>query len=77
MSSIVYCIMDNYVCDDYLCFLKTRLRVTITGQGFENRTYNDVSVISITELLINIISFHGFLNNMNSAVIFSCYRKIG
>ena len=63
LSSIVYFIMDNFVCVDYLCFSETKIHVTCKGQEFENRTYNDVSGIGINELLMNIISCHGFLNN--------------
>ena len=40
--SIVYYILDNYVCVDYLCCPEAKPRVTNKGQGFENRTYNDV-----------------------------------
>ena len=54
---------------DYLCCPKTKLHVTSKGQGFENRAYNPVSGIGIPELLMNIISCDGFLNNTKSAVI--------
>ena len=60
LSLIVYSIMDTYVCFNYLCCIKTKLRITSKGQGFENRTYNYVSGIRITELLMNIILCHGF-----------------
>ena len=76
LSSIVYFIMKKYACVDYLCCPETELHVTSKGQGFENRIYNAVSRIGITELLMNIISFHGLVKNTKSAVILSCYRKI-
>ena len=38
LGSLVYFIMDNYVCVDRLCFLQTKLHATSKGQGFENRT---------------------------------------
>ena len=62
LISIVYCIMDNFACVDCICCTKTKLCVTCKGQGFENRTYNDVSGIGTTELLMNIILCHGFVN---------------
>ena len=49
LISIVYCIMDNFVCVDYLCCPETKPHVTSKCQGFENRTYNAVSGISIPE----------------------------
>ena len=42
--------MENYVCVYYLCFPQTKLHVTSKGKGFENREYNAVSGIGITEL---------------------------
>ena len=66
--------MKNYVCAYYLYFPQTKLHVA--NKGFENITYNDISGISIPELLMNIISCHGFVNNMTSDVILSCRRKL-
>ena len=34
LSSIVYYIMEHYVCVDYLCCLQTKIDVTNKGQGF-------------------------------------------
>ena len=42
LSSIVYCIMENFVYVDYLCCPETKLHVTSKVQWFENRTYNAV-----------------------------------
>ena len=68
-SSVVYCIMKNYVCAYYLYFPQTKLHVA--NKGFENITYNDISGIGIPELLMNIISCHGFVSDTKSAVILS------
>ena len=76
LSSIVYFIMDNYVCVNYLCFPKTKPYVTNKFQVFENRPYNAVSRIVVPELLMNVILRHGFLNNTNSGVTLSCCRKL-
>ena len=76
LSSIFYCIMENYVCVDYLCCPQTKLNVKNKGQGFENMIYNAVSGIGIPELFMNIISCHEFVNNTKSAVIFSCCIKL-
>ena len=56
LSSVVYCIMDNYLCADYLCLHQAKL--SLENKGFENTTFNDISVIGISELLMSIISWH-------------------
>ena len=67
LISVVYFIIDNYVCTDYLYCPQTKLNVS--NKWFENTTYNDISVIGIPELLMNFISYHRFANNTKSAVI--------
>ena len=59
-SSVVYCIMNNYVCAYYLYFPQNKIHVA--NKVFENKTYNDISGIGIPELLMNIISCHGSTN---------------
>ena len=45
LGSVVYCIMDNYVCADYLCLQKDKL--SLENKGFENIRFNDISGIGI------------------------------
>ena len=47
LSQVVYCIMENYACADFLCCLQTKLH--LKNKGFENTTYNDISGIGIHE----------------------------
>ena len=49
--------------------------INIANKGFENTTYNDILGIGIIEILMSIISCHGFVNDTDSAVIFS-YRRL-
>ena len=72
--SVGYCILDNDVCADYICCPQTKL--CVSNEGFENTTYNNVSVIGILELLININSCNDFVNHTKCAVIFSCCSKL-
>ena len=74
LSSVVYCIINNYGCADYLCCHKNKLHVA--NKGFENTTYNDISGIGIPELLMNIISCRGFVNNTKSDAILSYRSKL-
>ena len=50
LSSVVYCIMDNYACDDYLCCQQSKLRVENRGFKkqniqlyFRNRNYRTIN----------------------------------
>ena len=40
LISVVYCIMDNYFCDDYLCC--QRAKTHFENKIFENNTLNDI-----------------------------------
>ena len=59
-----------------MCCPQTKLNVTSKVKGFENITYKTVSVIRIPELLTNIISCHGFVNNTELSVILSCRIRL-
>ena len=45
LSSVVYCIINNCLCADYRCCLKTKLHVP--NKIFRNTKYNDISIIGI------------------------------
>ena len=72
--SYFYCIIDNYVCADYLCCPKNKLQVE--NKWFEKTTYNDISGIGIPKLFMNIISCHVLMIDKKSALIFSCCNKL-
>ena len=59
--SVVYCIINHYVCADYLCCPQTKLNVA--NKIFENTTINDISETGIIELLISIVSCHVFVKD--------------
>ena len=66
--------MEKYVFPNYICLHQTKL--SFENKIFESTTFNNISVISIPELLITIISCHGFDNDIKSTVILSWYRKM-
>ena len=74
LRSVVYCILDNYVCVDYMCFPQTKIHITIKGQGFLKRTYNAVLGNGFPEIIMNIISCNLFLNSTKSDIILPCCR---
>ena len=44
-------------------------QISVTNKGYENTTLNDISGIIFPELVMNIMSCHGFVNENNSTVI--------
>ena len=57
LYSIIYGIIEQYVCVDYLCLQQGLLYLKI--DGFENTTFDNIPGIYITEVLMNIMSYHG------------------
>ena len=76
LSSVVYFVMDNYICAGYLCFPYKNLMFIFEIKYLKHTTYNAFSVIVIAELLMNVISCHGFVKHKKSDVIFSCCSKL-
>ena len=66
---VPYYLIDNYVCIDYLlCQSKTLSRISyniISGKT----SFNILLGIGITELLLNLLSCHGFTEKPNETVI--------
>ena len=63
VSCVVYNVIDNCVCIEYLlCQSKTLSSISC------NQTFKD-TIFSITELLLNLLSCHGFMKKPNSTVI--------
>ena len=74
LGSVIYCIMENHLCADYLCLKQDK--IYLEQKGFENTTSNDILGIAIAELLMNIMSCCGFVKNNKTAVILSFHRKL-
>ena len=74
LGSVVYFIIQNYIYVYYLWLKQAKLYSA--HKGFENTTFNDILGIRISELLINIMSCHGFVNDKKSTAILSCSRKL-
>ena len=73
LGSVIYWIMDNYLCVDYLCLQQAK--IYFAHKIFENKIFNNIQ-IDISELLMNIMSCHGFVNDNNSTVILSWHKNV-
>ena len=66
LSCVVYNLTYNYVCIDYLlCQLKTLCGISI-NPTFKETSFNLLLGIGIPELLMNLVSCHGFMLKSNS-----------
>ena len=62
-------LIHNYVCIDYLLCQSKTLRYISRNTKFKDTSLNLLLGIGITELLLNIVSCHGFTKKPNSTVI--------
>ena len=64
LSCLIYTIIDKYVCIDYLGSEKSKLsylKIGCTGSNKHNGLdYKNVLGIGIPDLLLNLLSYHGF-----------------
>ena len=73
LSCIIYTIIINYICIDYLGSESKKLNELRLGSGGSykhvNKSYDNLLGIGIPYLLMNLMSCHGFLKNKDSVVI--------
>ena len=72
LSCVLYSVIDNYVWIDYLCCHSKTLRIISSDRIFEEASYNGLLGIGIPEVLMNLISWHGFTKKKNSTVMLVC-----
>ena len=73
MSSVIFSIIRNYAYIDYLASqLKMFSEIPVCSGGdskLGDKTIDRILGIGIQDLLMNLISCHGFLKNINSVVV--------
>ena len=79
LSCVIYTIISNYVCNDYLACEKKIGELPVSFGGnfkHENKSYDKILGIGIPNLLMNLMSFHGFLKNINPIVVLKCPKRM-
>ena len=70
----------NYVCIDYLACQSKKLSEIPIGSGGGSKhgetNFDKILGIGIPYLLMNLMSCHGFLNNMNYIFILKCPKSM-
>ena len=69
LSCVVYSLIDNYVSIYYLSCQSKTLSSISSKPTFEDTSFNISIVIGILELLLDVVSCHGFMKKTNSTVI--------
>ena len=76
LSCVIYSVIENYFCIDYIsCHSKT-LIVISSDKIFEEASYYGLIGIGIPSLLINLVSCHEFMKKTNSTVILVCQYRL-
>ena len=61
LSCVVYTLIDNYICIEYLLFKSKTLCDISSNPTFKGTSFDLLLSIGIPELLLNLISCHGFI----------------
>ena len=70
IGSVIYTIINNYICIGYMIMMQDNL--SNHDNNFKNTKLNNVSGLGIPDVLMNIMSCHGFLQPSISKVILTC-----
>ena len=80
LSCVIYTIISNYVCIDYLGSESKKLSELALGSGggfkHEEKSHDKILGIGIPDLLMNLMSCHGFLKNKNPVVILKFPKRM-
>ena len=69
LSCVVYTIIEKYFCIDYLSYQSKTVSTTLWNPTFKDKSFKLLLGIGITELLLNLLSFHGFIKKPNPTVL--------
>ena len=80
LSCVIYTIIIDYICIGYLAYeskILSELPLDIGGIfKHGHKSYEKILGIGIPYLLMNLMSFRGFLKNKNPVVILKCPKRI-
>ena len=71
---LICAIIDEHICLEYLGLLLETL--SKHNDNFKNSKFNNLSRLGITDILINIISCHGFDKSSISTAILTCRNSL-
>ena len=75
LSCVLYTLIKNYVWIEYLLFQSKKLSGISSNPIFKDTGFKLLLGISIPELLLNLLSCHGFMKKPNSRVILNRWSR--
>ena len=66
---VIYTIIDNYVYIDYLDCQPKKLSFICMDGNYLRECFNELLGIGILDLLMDLLSCHGFMSNISSTVM--------
>ena len=75
-SCVVYNLIYNYVCIEYLFFQSKILCGISSNPTFKETDFNLSLGVGISELLLNLLTCHGFMKKSNWTVILNCQSRL-
>ena len=80
LSCVIYTTINRYVCIDYLGTEKKKISELRFGCTLQLKNdgvdYNNLFGIGIPDILLNMLSCHGFLKNNDSIMILKCPNRM-
>ena len=73
-EAVIYTIIDKYICLDHLVLLQGKL--SKHDDNFKNIKFNNMSGLGVPEILMNIVSCHGYVKSSISTVILKCCNTL-
>ena len=76
VSCVIFYVIENYVCIDYLCCQYKTLNRISSDKVLEQASYIILLDIGIPEVLMILVSWHGLIKKQNSTVILNCRSSL-
>ena len=76
LSCVVYYLIENYVCIDYILCQSKNLSAISCNPTFKVTSFNILLGIVIPGMLLNLVSCHGFMKKPNSNVILNFQNRL-
>ena len=74
IGAVIYTIIDEYICLDYMVLLQEKL--SRHNDNPKKTKLNDLTGFGIPEILMNIMSCNGFVKSSISTVILKCQNTL-
>ena len=75
LGVVVNLFLDKYFSIEYYCIQKEK-KLYLSHKGFEYTSFHELSGIGIPEILINIVSCYGFIQQVTSTLILTSRSKL-